>query len=92
MHLKGSLKNSCWHITFVIIINISYNIDFFPHGLVKSINLYWYSGQAVIQVFDFLACSFFFHCFELLFCFTTVCLSFPSNYCLSLLLERNKMI
>ena len=47
----------------------------------------------VIQVFDFLACSFFFHCFDLLFCYTTVCLSFcylPSNYCLSLLLERNK--
>ena len=52
---KRQFKNSCWHIMLlIIIINISYNI-FFSHGLVKSTNFHWHSGQAVIQVLDFLA-------------------------------------
>ena len=81
----------CWLITLVIIINIiSCDINFFPHGLVIRINCYWYSGQAVVQVFDFLACPFFFHCFDLLLTFVNL---FKFCHVIAvLLLERNKMI
>ena len=67
---------------YVMVINKSYNIDFFlTTRSFENFNFYWYSGQAV---FDSLACSIVYHCFVLLFCFTTVCLSFIAG--------RNKMI
>ena len=87
MHLKGSLKKQL--LSYYVSNSNMLHWIFFHHGLVKSIKTSRHTSLRLPGLLFFL--SLFWFIISLHNCLFIV-FYLPCNYCLSLLLERNKMI